>query len=65
MGETLTQRRRVGEEVFRDVKPCPTGKKKMTVPVEKAPTNHVPAVAIKREVQALSSIIGRKGRPGG
>ena len=37
----------------------------MTVPTEKATANHVPAAAVIREWQALSGIIGRKGRVGG
>ena len=37
----------------------------MTVPLEKAPANLVPAAAVIREVQALFGIIGRKGCVGG
>jgi hypothetical protein len=33
----------------------------MTVPLEKALANLVPAAAVIREVQALFGIIGRKG----
>ncbi len=33
----------------------------MTVPLEKAPANFVPAAAVIRGVQALFGIIGRKG----
>ena len=33
----------------------------MTVPLEKAPANFVPAAAVIRRVQALFGIIGRKG----
>ena len=65
MGETLTQRRRVSDEVLRDVKLCPAGKKNVTVPAEKAPANYVPAAAVIRGEQALSGITGRKGRVGG
>ncbi len=65
MGETLTQRRRVSDEVSRDVKLCPTGKKNVTVPVEKAPANYVPAAAVIRRGRALSEFIGRKARVGG
>ena len=65
MGETLTQRRRVNDEVSRDVKFCPTGKKQMTVPVEKAPANYVPAAAVIRRGRALSEFTGRKARVGG
>jgi hypothetical protein len=37
----------------------------MTVPVEEAPANSVPAAAVIQRVQALFGIIGRKGRVGG
>jgi len=37
----------------------------MTVPLEEAPANYVPAAAVKRRGQALSGITGRKGRVGG
>ncbi len=37
----------------------------VTVPSEKAPANSVPAAAVIRGGQALSGIIGRKGRVGG
>ncbi len=37
----------------------------MTVPLEKAPANFVPAAAVIRGVQALFGIIGRKGYAGG
>ena|GEM_PF-1033621 len=33
----------------------------MTVPLEKAPANFVPAAAVRRGVRALFGIIGRKG----
>ena len=65
MGETLTQRRRVNDEVFRDVKFCPMGKKNVTVPIEKAPANYVPAAAVIRRGRALSEVTGRKARVGG
>jgi hypothetical protein len=39
--------------------------KMMTVPVEEAPANFVPAAAVIRGGQALFGIIGRKGRVGG
>ncbi len=32
----------------------------MTVTTEEAPANYVPAAAVRRRVQALSGIIGRK-----
>ena len=65
MGETLTQRRRVSDEVLRDVKLCPGGKKSVTVPPEKAPANYVPAAAVIRRGRALSEFTGRKARVGG
>ncbi len=37
----------------------------MTVPLEKAPANFVPAAAVIRGAQALFGIIGRKGCVGG
>ena len=37
----------------------------MTVPVEEAPANFVPAAAVIRGMQALSGIIGRKESVGG
>ena len=37
----------------------------MTVLVEEAPANSVPAAAVIQRVQALFGIIGRKGRVGG
>ena len=38
---------------------------KVTVPFKKATANYVPAAAVIRRWQALSGIIGRKGRVGG
>ena len=64
MEETLTQRRRVEEEGFRIVNSCRQGRI-MTVPVEEAPANYVPAAAVRRRGQALSGITGCKGRVGG
>ncbi len=37
----------------------------LTVPVEEAPANSVPAAAVTRGAQALFGIIGLKGRVGG
>ncbi len=37
----------------------------LTVLVEEAPANSVPAAAVTRGAQALFGIIGRKGRVGG
>ena len=64
MGETLMQRRRVKEEGLRIVNFCRQGRK-MTVPVEEAPANYVPAAAVIRRGRALSGMTGRKGRVGG
>ena len=64
MGESLTQQRRVTEEALRGVKVCQWGRN-MTVPTEEAPANSVPAAAVRRRVQALSGIIGRKAFVGG
>ena len=64
MGETLTQQRRVIDEALRGVKICQWGRR-MTVPTEEAPANSVPAAAVRRRVQALSGIIGRKAFVGG
>ena len=64
MGATLTQRRRVGEEIPRDVKPCCVGRI-MTVPHEEAPANYVTAAAVIRRGRALFGITGRKAHAGG
>ena len=37
----------------------------MTVPLEEATANYVPAAAVIRRWQALSGMTGRKGRVGG
>ena len=72
MDESLTQRRRVGEEGLRVVKPCRVGKtamvvtdRRLIVPLKEAPANSVPAAAVIQRVQALFGIIGRKGQVGG
>ena len=65
MGESLNKQCRVSDEVSRDVKLCPVGKKNVTVPAEKAPANYVPAAAVIRRGQALSGFTGCKGRAGG
>ena len=64
MGETLTQQRRVKDEGFRIVNFFDWGRI-MTVPKKQATANYVPAAAVIRRWQALSGIIGRKGRVGG
>ena len=58
------QRRRVGDEVLRDVKPFSRGRER-TVPEEEAPANYVPAAAVIRRGRALSEVTGRKARVGG
>ena len=58
------QRRRVKEEGLRIVNFCRQGRK-MTVPVEEAPANYVPAAAVIRRGRALSGFTGCKGRVGG
>ena len=72
MDESLTQQRRVGDEGLRVVKPCRRGRTGeigndfvLTVPLEEAPANSVPAAAVIRGVQALFGITGRKARVGG
>ena len=72
MGESLTEQRRVSDEGFRIVKLFCQGRTArrvtaltLTVPEKKAPANYVPAAAVIRRGQALSGIIGRKGRVGG
>ena len=73
MDESLTEQRRVYDEGLRIVKYCLWGRmtgfenieSSMTVPKEEAPANYVPAAAVIRRGQALSGIIGRKGRVGG
>ena len=64
MGESLMQQRRVNEEGLRVVKFCSKGRR-MTVPLEEAPANYVPAAAVIRRGRALSGIIGRKEYVGG
>ncbi len=72
MGESLTQRRRVGDEASWSVKPCQWGRTVcgvtaayLTVPAEEAPANSVPAAAVIRGERALFGFTGRKGRVGG
>ena len=72
MGASLTEQRRVGEEGLRVVKPFYRGRTPgagnsagVTVPVESATANYVPAAAVIRRWRALSGIIGRKERAGG
>ena len=72
MGESLTEQRRVREEVFRYVNLCYKGRtvltgngQGMTVLYEKATANYVPAAAVIRRWRALSGFIGRKEGAGG
>jgi hypothetical protein len=72
MGESLTQRRRVGDEGPRVVNPCQGRRKScaeqaqdLTVPPKEAPANSVPAAAVIRRGRALFGITGRKARAGG
>ena len=70
MSERVTQRRRVEDEGPMGRKLLLRGKNSpvywdLTVPLEKAPANYVPAAAVIRGVQALFGIIGRKERVGG
>ena len=69
MGESLMQRRCVGDEGLRVVKPCQEGRTSalcaLTVPPKKAPANYVPAAAVKRKGRALSGITGRIEHVGG
>ncbi len=70
MDESLMERRRVGDDAFRSVKPCCVGRtvgnfSALTVPHQKATANSVPAAAVIRGWQALFGITGRKGCVGG
>ena len=73
MGESLTEQRRVKEEVIRDVNFCYEGRTaawrechvRVTVLHEEATANYVPAAAVIRRWRALSGIIGRKEGAGG
>ena len=72
MGETLTEQRRVKEEVIRYVNFCHRGRTvdigndiQVTVLYKKATANYVPAAAVIRRWQALSGFTGCKGRAAG
>ena len=66
MGESLTQRRRVGDDGLRVVNLFQQGRsREVTVPAEEAPANYVPAAAVIRRVRALIGITGRKACAGG
>ena len=72
MGETLTEQRRVKEEVIRYVNFCHRGRTvhvgndmQVTVLYKKATANYVPAAAVIRRWRALSGFIGRKASAAG
>jgi hypothetical protein len=70
MSERVTQRRRVEDEGPMGRKLLLRGKNSpiywdLTVPLEKAPANYVPAAAVIRRVRALIGITGRKACAGG
>ncbi len=69
MDESLTQQRRVEDEILRDVNSFREGRnarfmRELTVPPKEAPANSVPAAAVIRRVQALSGITRRKAYVG-
>ena len=64
MGESLTEQDRVGDEGLWIVTPF-DWEEVLTVPIESASANSVPAAAVIRRMQALSGIIGRKASVGG
>ena len=64
MRESVTQQCRVRDEGLRIVKRGQPGRN-MTVPVEEATANYVPAAAVIRRWRALFGFIGRKGSVGG
>ena len=64
MRESVTQQCRVRDEGLRIVKRCQPGRI-LTVPVEEATANYVPAAAVIRRWRALFGFIGRKGSVGG
>ena len=64
MGESLTQQCRVRDEGLWIVNRC-RGGRNLTVPLEEATANYVPAAAVIRRWRALSGFTGRKGSVGG
>ena len=64
MGESLTERHRVEDEVLSGRKLLFRGTKFLTVPQEKASANPVPAAAVRQGMQALLGITGRKASAG-
>ena len=72
MGESLKERRRVGDEGLRSVNPCHlrTNLVQLTddeliVAEEEGTANSVPAAAVIQRSQALFGFTGRKGCVGG
>ena len=65
MDESLTERRRVKDEVLRHVNFFYRGESLLIVPYEQEAPNSVPAGAVIQRPQALSGITGRKGCVGG
>ena len=70
MGATLIQQRRVSDDAALQCKALLRGKNlrvlpALTVPLEEAPANSVPAAAVIRRMRALSGFIGFKGSADG
>ena len=66
MRASATERRRVGDEGLRVVKPCRGGEsRKVDLSPEEARAKFVPAAAVRRTVRTLFGITGLKGRVGG
>src|SRR5437868_13083175 len=68
MGASLNERRRVGDEGLRVVKPCrggPRSRKRLEGSLEEARAKFVPAAAVRRTVRTLFGITGLKARVGG
>ena len=71
MGESLTERRRVRDEGLRVVNRCQWGGNASELSLvfdrsaEEVRAKFVPAAAVRRRVQALLGITGRKGSVGG
>ena len=71
MDESLTERRRVYDEGLRIVKYCRLGGNELgqspifDLSLEEGRAKFVPAAAVRRTVQTLFGITGRKGRVGG
>ena len=72
MGESLMERRRVGDEWLRPVNPCHLRTNlihlkddELIVAEEEGTANSVPAAAVIQRSQALFGFTGRKGCVGG